>query len=567
MFGRRFWGARFFGPRYWGGVGAADDGPGVGYATTYAPVYLLEFEAHDGDSVVTLRYSTHPVPTTRPDDTPANTQFYGRMMTESGELERSLFADGGTVGEPGLSSGFFELSNADGSLNALMGYGVGGREFRLYELANIDAYVNTRTLIFKGTLRGIDSTNLRKSVRLRIRDKLESLKFPLLTDRYLGNTTAGSNTAEGGEDLKNKLKPQIFGYTFQTEVQPVNPSDLIYQASDSRLEQIRPSDGAVTISPSVGDFANIASLRGATIAAGQYATCFELGLFRLGATPESVVTAECSSVPLTPEVNRGVGPIAKAILLAAGVSSGDIDGASFDALTNADADFRTGIYVDTDETVLSIVCRVLNAIGATMVATPLGVYKAVQFGEFASSILDISTMPPDTASETFTIADIGGEDAVFATLGSPASEGDNIPAWAINIRHMRKWRPLSNSEVLGSITDVGIRNRYGREWFESAQGQSSVRIVHPLAQMLTFDCLLNLNTGAIIEGLRRFQLYGRIRDFVTVSVSFERAGDLDLGDVVKLDIEGSKYDGGKNFYVIRRRNVYGTRRVIFKLWG
>ena len=547
-----------------------EDRQGVGYSTQYAPILLLEFEAHDGDSIITLRYSTHPIQTTRPDDTPASTQFYGRLARESGALKRSLFEGGGTVGQPGLSSGYFELINSDGALNALTTYGVGGREFRLYELSSIDAYVNTRTLIFKGTLRGIDSTNLRKSLRLRIRDKLEGLRVPLLSDRYLGNTTAGSNTAEGSDDVKGKLKPMVFGYTFQTPAIPVNASDLIYQATAGPCSFIRAYDGGsvLTIVTGTSDFANIASLRAATIPAGRYATCLALGLFRLGAEPGSVVTVECSSVPLSPETGRGVGPIAKQILTEAGYSSSDFDEASFDALTSADGHFRTGIYVDSDETVLSVVCKVLNAMGATLVATPLGVLKAVLFGEFVDVLFPApDPMPPDAPVDTFTLSDIGGEDAVFAMQGSPVDEGDNVPAWAINIRHMRLWRPLSETEVNGSITNPSSRNRLGREWFESARGNAGVKIVHPLAQMLNFDCLFNLNTGALIEAARRLELYGRIRDYPTISVSRERAGDLDLGDIVALDIEGSKYEGGQNFYIIQREDVYGSRRVIFKLWG
>lgn len=534
-----------------------------GYAKS-GPVYLLEIDAHTGVTVETLRLTSGRSITTTADDTPSNTVFFSGMM-DAGEFKRTLFEnEKATTGRPALNGGFFEIANAGGERNTWFTFGY-GRAFRLYLLADRADPVSTRTLIYEGTIKGVDATTARTSIRLKIRDKLEELVRPLLTARYGGSTNSSAATADGDSNMSGELKPQAWGYVYNVPVKPANSYDLIFQTAENSLTLQRPSDGGLLLTSSNQDFTTISALRSASISAGRYATANNLGLFRLGSTPEKAVTVECYSAELG---DNEAGPVAMAMLLDAGVSSSDIDEDSFNALSSSTDVYRVGIYVDNDMTVLDAVGSVLNSVGASITCSALGEFKAVPFGVQVTSIPDpYPTSPPGNPIDTFTLADIGGDDAAFEIASTPQGEGDGTPIYAVNIRWLKFWRTLPPGDQNDGIVEEYNRHNLQKEYRELAQGNLAALTVHPGAQFISFDTLYTNGTGAIIEGLRRFELYGRQRDIVKFSVSAERAGTIDLGDEIELDIDGTRFEGGKSFYVIGRHDLFGSRRVIFTVWG
>lgn len=527
-----------------------------------APVWLLEFEAHDGSSVVTLRLTSGRSIATTADDSPASTIYYSGMVN-AGELRRTLFENGGTIGRPALNAGFFEIANADGTRNAWLSYGIGGRSFRLYSLADRDDPVSTRELVFTGTLRGIESFNMRRSFRLRIRDKMEELSRPFLTTRYQGTSNSAGATAEGDSSMSGELKPAAYGYNYFCPTKPANSYNLIYQSAINAQATQTVYDGGLLLTSST-NHASLALLAAATVSAGTYHTCNALGMFRLGATPAKPVTVQLQHD--SDEADISVGAVAKKMLIDAGVSSSDIDDDSFTALTTSTTRHRVGIYMDTEITVLDAVCEVLNSVGASLVATPLGKFKAVQFGEFQSAISSTPTMPPTSGHlDTFTERDVEGDDAEYSIFATPEAEGDGVPAAYVNIKGQRYWTQHRGGDLNSAVTDEAVRHQLSKTWgIELSQGGASLT-VHPLAAYLTFETLQTTGTGIIIEGQRRAELYGERRDVVKITVPFSRADDIDLGNLVRLNIDNSPYEG-KNGYVIGRHDRFGERRSTLAIW-
>lgn len=544
-------------------VTGAENAARPGYVKN-APVYLLEIDSHTGVTVETLRLTSGRSITTTATDTPANTVFFSGMM-DAGEFKRSLFEnEKATTGRPGLNGGFFEIANAGGERNAWLTYGY-GRAFRLYLLADRGAPVSTRTLVYQGTIKGVDATNVRTSIRLKIRDKLEELVRPLLTVRYAGSTNSSAATAEGDSSMAGELKPQAWGNCLQVPTKPANSYDLIYQVGTNSQDVIRPSDGGLDLTSSNQNFTTIAALRSATIPAGQYATATSLGLFRLGASPEKVVTAETRS---DTQANNEAGLIAYDMLVASGVSTSDIDEDSFTVLSSATDVYRIGIYIDNEKTVLDAVGEVLSSVGASLTCSSLGVLKAIPFGGLRDALSDpLPTFPAGNPIDTFALEDIGGDDAAFEIASTPQGEGDGTPIYAANIRYLRQWRPLPLGDQNDGVVEEYNRHNLQKEYRELAQGDLAVKSVHPGARLINFDTLHTSGTGAIIEGFRRFELYGRQREIVRFSVSADRAGTIDLGDEIELDIEGTRFEGGKSFCVIGRHDLFGQRRVVFTVWG
>ena len=327
-------------------------------------IYLLNFLAHTGGLSAEWQYvATHDY-VTGPGDSPANTVYEGRLIN-AGELKRTMFENGGTVGKPGATQGFFELSNADGALDDWLDYGVGGWDFVLYYLPSKDADFSTKTAVFEGTMRGWTSDDLRKSIKIRIRDQIETLDRPFLTARYAGTTNSTGATAEGDSSMANQIKAYSRGWTYSTDAQPANSFDLIYLASIKPQSTIFVYEGALLLTAaSPANYSSLSALQaattglagsGAAIEAGEYATCLDdsgthIAYVRLGATPAKAVTLEMRSSAT--EADNSVGAVALAMLDDAGVLAADIDDASFDAITSSSTNWRCGIYINDEKTVL-----------------------------------------------------------------------------------------------------------------------------------------------------------------------------------------------------------------------
>lgn len=541
-------------------------------------IYLLIFQAYTESSVESIYVATHDY-MTRPDDDPSNQFFEGRLIS-AGELKRSMFENGGTVGKPGRTEGYFELSNADGALDAWLDYGIGGWSFFLYYLPSRTASYESRTLAFTGTLRGFTSDDLRKSIKMRIRDSLANLDRVFLTETYAGTTNSTGPTIEGDTAMLGQFKPYSIGTNIAVKAIPVNSFDLIYQGSYTSQFLVRPSDGGDVLISAGVDFPDIASLQaattglagsGATIEAGEYATCVAQGVCRLGAQPAKAVTIELRSSGTV--VNMSAGSVAKQILLDGGVSPSDIDDASFDLLNNTAGRLGVGIYVDNDRSVLDVVCDALNAVSATVVGRRDGKIAAVSLGTVPVTFSFNPIFEDETVIDTFTNEDLSS-DSRFVLRATPDAEGDGVPAYAIRYRWGARDQLLSPGDCLSSLSPAFVE-KLGKKYLDNTStGNLGILNQQPLAQFLTFETRLSDATGAVIQCQRRFDFYGTRRDYITFTVSINRGGELELGDIIIVqptDANGNPRYGygvdGKRVCVIGLWHRFSNRTVEITAWG
>lgn len=547
-------------------------------------IYLLDLTVHPGGLSTEFRYlSTHDY-TTAPDDFPANTVYEGRLIN-AGELKRAMFENGGTVGRPAATQGYFEISNADGELDEWLDYGIGGWPFSLYYLASRDADYSTKTLVYSGTMRGFISDDLRTSIKIRIRDKIETLDRPFLTERFAGTTNSTGATAEGDSNMANQIKAYSRGWVYQADAQPANSYDLIYLASVNPQAVIFVYDGALLLTAAgPANYSSLSALQaattgiagsGANIEAGEYATCLSDSVtgkayVRLAALPGKAITLEMRSS--STEADNSVGAVALAMLDDADVLSADIDDDSFDVLTNSSTNWRCGIYINDEKTVLDAVCAILNSVSATLVGTADNKIKAVSLGTVPDSLFFTSGFADQTPVDTFTNEDLS-RDTQFALRQSPEAEGDGVLAWALYFNFRKNWKVLSEGDM-NAAASAATRNVFTSEWpLKLSSGNSAVLTKNPLAQLLTFDGLLTTGTGGQIQASRRFDFYGKRRDHLTFSVSAERAGTLDLGDIITVkptNAAGNPRYGygadGKLGCIIGRHDQFSNRRVTFTVF-
>jgi len=117
----------------------------------------------------------------------------------------------------------------------------------------------------------------------------EPLQADVLTAEY-----AGTTGAEGGADLKGRVKPWVFGRALNVEPVFIDQIDNVFQISGYGPVEAIPAvyERGASFGDSLGDYADYAALVAADIPEGRWGTCLAEGMFRLGAPPAGVITCD-----------------------------------------------------------------------------------------------------------------------------------------------------------------------------------------------------------------------------------------------------------------------------------
>lgn len=200
---------------------------------------------------------------------------------------------------------------------------------------------------------------------LSLRVNTTAFEGDALTLKY-----AGTGGVEGAADLKDRPKPFLLGRCFNVEPVLIDAVYNVYQLNGYGPISAIPKlyeRGSEFLSADA-DYPTYAALIAATIPNGEWATCLELGLFRLAAPAYGVITADVDGDSFGATWRSKTGEICQRILSNAGVSTGLIDTDSFDAL---DDDLATlpsqgmiGVYITNQNDCLSLIsslCAPCNA--------------------------------------------------------------------------------------------------------------------------------------------------------------------------------------------------------------
>lgn len=150
-------------------------------------------------------------------------------------------------------------------------------------------------------------------------------------------TYAGSGGAEGGADIKGRVKPLCIGWPLNVEPVLINAVDNVYQFSAyGAIEAVTALyERGSNFGASVGDYASYAALVGASIPNGRWATCLAEGMIRLGAPAAGVITGDIKGIKSGATTPRLTGAIISKLAEVAGVSTSVIETASLTALDTA----------------------------------------------------------------------------------------------------------------------------------------------------------------------------------------------------------------------------------------
>lgn len=232
-------------------------------------------------SGTTIRVATQEFATRDTDSLP-NTSFYG-------DLEKPLrhhrsIIDGSRIG--GMASGYGEIviNNAGGAYDAYSNSLDGAHV--IVRMGQSGASFDSFVTLYDGLVDGVATAD-EETLTLHVYDDNKRLEIPAQPNVY-----GGTGGIDGDSNVKSKRKPIALGVTLNVSALLIDTVNLVYQWHDGQVGLVYSAydRGVALVANSTPDYANYAALTAATITPGRYATCLALGLLRLGAKPDGVVT-------------------------------------------------------------------------------------------------------------------------------------------------------------------------------------------------------------------------------------------------------------------------------------
>lgn len=277
-----------------------------------------------------------------------------------------------------------------------------GADHFLYAKAPITLWKysdGTASEIFSGVVENFTRQQGKTTLNLSVSD--EEFAADILTLQY-----AGTGGLEGEANLKGVAKPWVHGRVRFMEPVPLDLIDNVFQVSAygpvDAIEGVY--EGGASFGASQGDYADLAALLAADLAGGQWATCLALGLFRLGAPPAGVITADVrgdSTGGYRDLTGAIIARIADHLGLSARVKLTDL------AALDAAMPYPVGFVVANQEQFLSLVQRIVlmcNALAGVDMLGKLFVTRPVIGAPVITLDANAGQMPPVKSMDEESVA-------------------------------------------------------------------------------------------------------------------------------------------------------------------
>lgn len=300
------------------------------------------------------------------------------------------------------------------------------------------------------------------------------------------------------------------------------------------------------------DYASIATLRAASVPAGQYATCRALGLVRPGSAVQRDLTVDATEGA---DGQRSAAWVARRMLQYAGLVDGvDFVGADFEAL-HALNPAEVGIWIGAEpRDLLQSVVAVLDSVGAYINPDEQGRLRVGRISAPAAGnwpLLDRSIA-------------LGGE--VIERLAT-SDEGRGVPAWKVTVNYALSYLVQPSSQIDNVNATQAIKAFVSQAVRSAVAKDDALKVRHLLSPEIAFDTLFANETDATAEAQRRLALYGTRRDRYRIRFKSEMVAGIGLGSTVTLQLPRFDLQAGKPFVVIGRDDQFGPGITTLELYG
>lgn len=506
-------------------------------------IYLVEITAaiDAAGTTTVLRYGSDSL-VTSPADVPANTWYEGRL-TKPVDLGRNIADTGKTGGDTRLELGVIEIANADGALDGLANYGIDGRPV-VVRIGNRGAGIGAFSVLLTAAAAGVEVT--RAKVTIKLRDKALVLDKPVCAVKYAGSNVLPAGLEGAAADLKDHVKPRLFGAVTNISPPCVNTSRLTYQVSDGAIAALSAVYDRGVLLTAGAVYASQAEMEANAPAAGQYRAWLAGGYFRVGSSPAGTVT--CDAAEGATAADRTPAQVMIRLAKAVGLAAGDIAAADVVALDTA-CPAECGIWLNDDTTALNAMDAVAPSAGAWWGFDRLGLLRLARLA-----------LPTSAPVVTLTSIEIEGIERL------PANDSrDGVPVWRTVVNYARNYT-VQDSDLAGAVT-ADRRAWLVQETRSAAVEDATVKAKHLLADVLTVDTLLTAAADATTEAARLQAIYGVQRDLFKVQVHIADAQTIDLGQVVRVVYHRFGLGAGRSFLVIGAAPEAHRGYTELTLWG
>lgn len=515
-----------------------------------AIIYLADLNISNSLGVpVTLNYSSGKTVT-------VSGTVYTAKISQPAFLGQSISIDSSIGGAISSSIGELILTNSKRDLDYLKTYIFEGKALIIY---SYDTVSLVKTKILTQVIE--QATFEWTQISIRIENKSASLDVPLQTKKYLGNNVL-PNGVEGVIDLKDKLKPLVFGRVNNMTPILVNTSKLIYQISSEPVEQVVSvmtrgayvslADAVIT---SFADFIN--ETNSALYPPAGYYTFYsgaEGSFFRLGMASE-VVT--CTVWEKISALNNSPAQIIKRVLNYVGITSYVSSDISYIDSKVAD---NIGLFLDGSETVSSVLTDICSSIGAWWGFDQSNNFRLYYFGDVTAS--NLATIHVKTDPDKYGITSF--------EMANATINGKTDPVKEVTLDYAKNYTVEDKGSIAGIITTTDIeRATWLSEEFRKAKAIKDITSLYSKSQILTYPTLFNSEYSAIAEAERVLALTSVKRNIITITARMPLSELIALYPcgIVNIVLPRYGFDNGKKCIIIGMEIDFLNYTANLVLWG
>ena len=495
--------------------------------------FLLKISPYDPDTTAVVdRYFSQG-----PSIVPGSSQLWYSRIVDALNLQVQLFGGRFGIGGEGRPSfGAITLAFGDAGPSQddeLATFEYDGRTVEL-KMGGDGFHYDDYQTVFKGTAE--DATWDEDTFSLVLRDPSFKIEKAVQSTLY-----AGTGGAEGGEDLTGKPKPLSYGRPPNLTPVLVDRTYLVYQFHESTATAVDYVYDRGDAYAAEGDTASYAALIAASVSASSYKTCLAQGMFRLGSTPNGIVTCSVQGDTESGTLHETAGAICKRILKnKAGLSDSDLNLPSFTALDTSQP-YALSLYIAESASVPEVLDTILSPRGFRTFTRD----GKISVGRVAFGTRQLTIQAPD-------IVDI-------------SRERTDRPAWRVNLGYNPNWT-LMRPDELAAVSldlDADFATNAVRRVTDS---NSAILTRRALARDLEVDTLFNDLDDATDEASDLLDLIGEDRHIYRVQV-LRRQFVISPGATVLLKHSRFGLSTGRDMIVLGITETIRTGITELRLWG
>jgi hypothetical protein len=505
--------------------------------------YLVEIDHYNPDTsqVETLYVASRriaPFPTGDPDR--SNILYVPRVI-DPGNFTRNMFRARELFGPSSTNGGAIVLANADGALDSLARHGFDGRDLRVLFAEGEPTNWSGYTTVMLGTMEQVVfsyGSGRKSTMTVKVRDRQSLLETPAQTIRFLGDNALPDGVEGVADDLEGKVKPLCFGKCFNLTPSFVNTSKLVFQIHTAEINDVvavYDRGVALTKGTSRGSLATLLSTNPTAGKFDYYLGSPSDGAYmRIETSPAGAITCDVEGDKHGGTYRTQTADLIELIAkVYGGIDDADIDTAAVAALNTANS-AEVGIYIDTEQTITSVLDALAASVGAWWSFTRLGVFTMGQF------TAPTSTGPAIVRHELYELDHV-----------TSANKEQALPNWEVALRYKKNYTTQSKDELAGLASTDAARVAFLEQEFRHVCFNANETLtLHPLSSTFHHETLLTTESDAINEATRIIDLVKVHRDVLKVTVrNTHAAAQLSLGASVTLTLDRFGYDAGHDFII------------------